>query len=295
MLERSERFVVVTNKNASKLTDEHGNSKLQSEVLDPFDDNITAVLQTPTKNELLANILPNDIIIVCGGDGTVNWVLNQIIDSGINHKTAIMPLPFGGANDIARSLYGHTKFTDIIAYMHLTEAFPIEAKIEEDDFTRIIHGLGYVSVGATANAAAKMNNNRDHGLQAYKRYYRALSGALLSPPMALINSRQEYEAVFDITAQNGRMSQVLHPYDNHFFENAHQLLHHANLAQFLGRGALAMMRQEKGQIIGEGQSTSVTTLQDVYLQTDGEHYPVKAGSTITISNGSRIFIPRLKR
>jgi diacylglycerol kinase family enzyme len=295
MLERSERFVVVTNKNASKLIDEHGNLKLESEVLDPFGDKITAVLETPTEEELLESILPNDILIVCGGDGTANWVLNQIIDNNINHKTAIIPLPFGGANDIARTLYGHTKFIDIIANSYLTQAYPIEAKIEEGDSTKVIHGLGYISVGATANAAAKMNNNRDHGLQSYKRYYRALSGALLSPAMVMVNGDQGFETIFDITAQNGRMSQVLHPYNDHFFENAHQLLRHANIAQFLGRGALAMMRQEKGQIIGEGQSTTIAPLHDVYLQADGEHHPVSAGSTITIGNGSHIFIPRLKR
>jgi len=43
-----------------------------------------------------------DIVVVCGGDGTVNQVVNGIVKSKANSVIAI--LPFGTANDIARTL-----------------------------------------------------------------------------------------------------------------------------------------------------------------------------------------------
>ena len=43
-----------------------------------------------------------DIVVVCGGDGTVNQVVNGVVKSGANSVVAI--LPFGTSNDLAKTL-----------------------------------------------------------------------------------------------------------------------------------------------------------------------------------------------
>ena len=43
--------------------------------------------------------------IVCGGDGTVLWVVNAIIDHGIDiHKVPIGIVPIGTGNDFSRMM-----------------------------------------------------------------------------------------------------------------------------------------------------------------------------------------------
>ena len=50
----------------------------------------------------LKNAGKYDIVVACGGDGTVNQVINGVVKSKANSVVAI--LPFGTGNDIARTL-----------------------------------------------------------------------------------------------------------------------------------------------------------------------------------------------
>lgn len=43
-------------------------------------------------------------MIICGGDGTINWVLTHALKVGVDlNKTAISILPIGTGNDFSRS------------------------------------------------------------------------------------------------------------------------------------------------------------------------------------------------
>ena len=63
-------------------------------------------MYSPTEDgaEALAfkNASKYDIVVVCGGDGTVNQVINGVVKSNANSVVAV--LPFGTGNDIARTL-----------------------------------------------------------------------------------------------------------------------------------------------------------------------------------------------
>ena len=48
-----------------------------------------------------------DILIAAGGDGTVNQVVNELVDQDAPRETCIAVLPLGTANDFATSLTIH--------------------------------------------------------------------------------------------------------------------------------------------------------------------------------------------
>lgn len=48
-----------------------------------------------------------DILIAAGGDGTVNQVVNELVDQDAPRETCLAVLPLGTANDFATSLTIH--------------------------------------------------------------------------------------------------------------------------------------------------------------------------------------------
>jgi hypothetical protein len=49
----------------------------------------------------MARCHPNVRIVVCGGDGSVSWVLSELVREGLNDRVALSVIPVGTGNDMS--------------------------------------------------------------------------------------------------------------------------------------------------------------------------------------------------
>lgn len=82
----------------------------------------------------LKNASKYDIVVACGGDGTVNQVINGVIKSKANSVVAI--LPFGTGNDIARTLN---------IPLDLDKAIDSVLRLNLTDYDLMFDGTHYIS------------------------------------------------------------------------------------------------------------------------------------------------------
>ncbi len=62
---------------------------------------------SPKVADMACNFADYDILIAAGGDGTINQVVNELVDQDAPKETCLAVLPLGTANDFATSLTIH--------------------------------------------------------------------------------------------------------------------------------------------------------------------------------------------
>ncbi len=296
MRKHSNRFIVITNKHASALQTERGESRLETQVLQPlhrFGKKIVELVM-PSPDDITDTVQEGDTIVSCGGDGTANWLVNTLHLQKMNEFVTVVPQPFGGANDIAEGLYGRMRLERIIEQGTPSTAYAITATIEtlNDAHTQTVHALGYIGIGASGVAAAAINADRDH-MHKKDVISRAAKAVVQSKPFYYTRPAQQPQRGFEWLALNGRMSYVIQPQHNFYFENSHQQILTGGKAEAFAKIGLSIGRLVRGEILTADQAARLQPLQSVTLQADGEAYPVEPWSTVTIQNGPAITIARL--
>ncbi|KAL5106518.1 hypothetical protein TcWFU_000434 [Taenia crassiceps] len=138
--------------------------------------------------------LPNVRILVCGGDGTVGWILSEIDSLGLHPAPPVAILPLGTGNDLARTLqwgpgYADEPLTKILTSVEegrvvLLDRWniksrpltPAESNPEDDTEISSLGGIGaiqmsdklplnvmnnYFSLGADAATALEFHESRE--------------------------------------------------------------------------------------------------------------------------------------
>lgn len=95
------------------------------------------------------------ILMPLGGDGTINWHLNNF--ESYSPDTVLAPFPAGTANDISTTINGRKpSFSRLLSSATIKEARPITIEYEG----QTVRALGYIGLGLTGLCAEAINNRQ---------------------------------------------------------------------------------------------------------------------------------------
>jgi len=291
------RFIVVSSSNATKLQKENSSETMRRNIYDPlmqFGRPIIDLLQ-PTEGQLSDTLEPDDVVIICGGDGTLNWILNALIRLKLNKKINLMPQPLGGMNDIATSLYGRQSIDDTIKTGSSATAYTIEAThYMDDNTTETVNALGYVGLGASGVAALAVNYNPESTYQKYSDIFSAARAILETEKgFEYLDYNGDIKKAYELLFMKTRMAGFIRPPSHLLFEEAYYLLKPKSRASALGQLSLGLISMAgNGSVQTRDSILTVTPEQHIFLQADGEHRLIKENETVVIKNGHPISIIR---
>ncbi|KAG7386213.1 hypothetical protein PHYPSEUDO_000534 [Phytophthora pseudosyringae] len=112
--------------------------------------------------------LPRLRILVCGGDGTVGWVLSALDEIGAPRQPPIAVLPLGTGNDLARVLgwgAGFSAPTDVSEILSEVEAAHVSLldrwQVNIGDSQKRVVLNNYLGVGVDAQVALEFHEQRE--------------------------------------------------------------------------------------------------------------------------------------
>ena len=291
------RFIVVSSENATKLQKENASERLKKQIYDPLIKYECPVIELvqPTDDILSDTLEPNDLIVSCGGDGTVNWLANSAIRISMEEKIGLIPQPFGGMNDISTTLYGSKSIDTILKKGTLTRGYTIEATHYLDDKTyRVTNALGYIGIGASGLAANAVNNNSKSSHQKISDIAVAAKTILRKPEsFTYYDENDEEKIAYEILAMKTRMAGFVTPKHPLVFEEAFYFLRPKSRIGALGQLGLGIFSHAGyGSVQTENFITSITPAETIYMQADGEDSVIRPYETIALKSGKPISIVR---
>lgn len=243
-------------------------------------------------------------IVLATGDGTIRDVAEalQYADDAIRNLP-VLPLAAGNGNDftsMAHSLVGKYAPGTIMKRAHLQPIYPLRCTVQYDgqEPTQRV-GLGYITFGATAHAAEKIDKNMPRSEDArtknilYKLHHIAREKSLatrsiLTTNMFEIEEGGKRRQIFDrIFANGNRMAK-------HFRlpgKLEHNTFHDIQIstgtfwATALNAGRLACGLL-KGEEIEGGKEVAFTTRSRTMMQLDGEAFELEPDAHITVTTAT---------
>ena len=240
-------------------------------------------------------------IVLATGDGTIRDVAEalQHADDAIRN-VPILPLAAGNGNDftsMAHSLVGKYAPGTIMKRAHLQPVYPLSCTVQYDgkeSEQRI--GLGYVTFGATARAAEKIDKNmpRDENdrpknilykLHRIAREKTLAARSVLNTPMFEIEEGGERRYMLDrIFANGNRMAKHFRLPGRLEHNTFHDIQIHTDTfwATAVNTGKLACGLLKGEEIVG-GKEVTFTTLSPTMMQLDGESFDLRPQAHITVT------------
>jgi hypothetical protein len=244
------------------------------------------------------------LLCIIAGDGTVNAVINALVANrelpSAARLTVVLPLWGGNANDLANMLNGtarHTSVHSLLIQGRVVRIRPLACSMRHADGGRLLRiAACYVSFGATAYAAGRLNHPAHRGRRLHRlpggrmlgELYTSLK-ALADAPLFHITEHGANSLVYERTFANGpRFAKLDHLpaklTEQKFYVHT---ITHKRLSAILGR--IAGFIHKPGTAGHTPTRSTFTVQEETAAQFDGEPLTIPAGTRVTITLARRSF------
>ena len=293
MIKENTKFIVATNYPEDSCKDDY----LDKEIIEPIKKVTSSEIETlfmPTAALMAYSTYRSagegkiPIIVPVGGDGTINWHLNN--SDIYPHSTIYLPLASGTANDIATTIHSNpSNIRQILEKGRLKQARPLSIQ----NGTMQKKALGYIGLGITGQCAKEINSRSDVQPSLIRDSMVSMKGILKSRRMRVNNTAQPILSNnhLEIAAVNSRMASFLWPKNPSVFEDHFYLLSPEGYIKTASMAIQGIKKRLKGTkiILGETVEFEVenigTKRRPIYGQCDGEEF-ILENKKVSISKNS---------
>lgn len=243
------------------------------------------------------------VLAVAGGDGTVNFVIQTIVDAATPPQVRdvpIVPLGTGNANDLAWMLYSNpADITHIFARGEPIHVRPLQCTVRPPKGPAAhFMAANYISFGATAHGAHELNKPEVREHPHRKAWYGdfvpdilAIRAALQAPPFHMQANGHKQRIHELLVGNGGRIAKFGKMPVKLGTSEMYVTLVEEN---WLGKSALTIsaLKLALGILPGtvmQGTPYTFEVLDDVAAQFDGEPTYIAAGSSVTVQPSDRAF------
>lgn len=223
------------------------------------------------------------LIVSSSGDGGYNEVINGVCASSNRHAICAV-LPAGNANDYGRTM--HDKPLDeLIIKKQVSNIDLLEVTIKSDDNKTTRYAHSYVGLGITPVVAVELNR---HSLNAVKEAWIIIRTFFRYRPFKIKHGSQTLKLDSLIFANINQMAKVLtlsptnHPRDGKFEVVLFPAGHKWTLVKRVAEAAVSAT-----DTVERANRYTFIVLKKMPMQLDGEIWPLRVGSHVTITSAQR--------
>ncbi len=240
------------------------------------------------------------LLCIAAGDGTVNMTVEVLAECAKDvpeaAKTVILPLWGGNANDVAHMLNGPAYRMSTQTLVKKGRAVTIRpllcTLIDKDGHVTTHLAVGYVSFGATAIAARRLNEpphrtSRLHSIPGGRVMQELMTvvDALLNAPAFKVEDEDSERLIYDRMFVNGSRIGKIRPLPIKLTDDAY---FKTTTSDKRLSAALARVREVlRRPAIEKAESTTVfRCLDEAWAQFDGETVRIAAGTRVEVSQSA---------
>lgn len=258
-----------------------------------------------TWDALYGNLQPDDVLLVRGGDGMFNRVLNGLMqpeatEQGLD-SVAILPVPEGNANDLANMLNGRHALQRIMSEGRVVGLHPLDIRMRDASTEAQRYAAAYFSVGGTAAAAEAVDGLKyaRNRLARTKAVRKLLEVAVTvdrvggAPPLTLTDATTGGQTTLSdrLLVRGDRIAKYGRPHGklDGPYEDV-QTFPHNNL-----QAICAMIAMQRGRLQGEMSDRTAYTVTShdgnpIPVQLDGEVRRIDSGTAVSVACALRPYL-----
>ena len=240
---------------------------------------------------------PETLLCVAAGDGTINMTIEALACCANDKakQTILLPLWGGNANDVAHMLNGPAYRMPVSALLQrgkVVEFRPLSCLLTPADGASSEHlAVGYISFGATALAARRLNEPPHRSSRLHKmpggrviQEFLTVFQALLKAPSFRIDDGKGEQFIYDRMFINGSRIAKLRPLPLRLTDQSY---YETTASEKRLKAVVARLREllRRPAVQRAPQIRHFTCLDDAWAQFDGETIKVPAGTKVTVRHG----------